>query len=500
MTATSDRAEQTRDLARSGAVSFVGAAGSAALGFALTVVLARSLGEVGSGVVLQMVGVFAIAMSLAKLGMDSVAVWLMPRLDDPQEIRGCLTFMAAVAAACGTVAGLLVVVTARGLVGAGSTGTDELVRALHAVGWFLPVGVLVLVLLAATRGLGGVLPYVAVGSLGLPAARPVLVLLVVGAGGSAVAASLAWAAPLPVAMLAALLVLRSQVRRREAGTRGPWWPRRSRRRAVVRYALPRTASAGLEQSVLWLDVLLVGAIAGTAAAGVYGAASRLVMAGLVVDTAVRVVVSPRFSGLLHHGRLADLQDLYRTAATWLVLFSTPVYVVLAVFGSVVLGWFGPGFAAGAPVLVILSVGAVVALAAGNVHSVLLMSGHSGWAALNKAVVVVLNVVGNLVLIPYLGLAGAAITWAVSMVVDAALAAVQVRILVGVVVELRAVAYGLAVALLTVGGPALAARLLVGADGAGLAVAVATGAVALATWCLLDRRRLHLDQLLPRRTR
>lgn len=67
---------------------------------------------------------------------------------------------------------------------------------------------------------------------------------------------------------------------------------------------------GMEQATIWLGVLLVGILAGPAAAGVYGGASRFVQAGLIIDSAIRVVVSPRFSAMLHLKDTKGVQSLY----------------------------------------------------------------------------------------------------------------------------------------------------------------------------------------------
>ena len=55
---------------------------------------------------------------------------------------------------------------------------------------------------------------------------------------------------------------------------------------------------------------------------------------------------------------------------------------------------------------------LVATAVGPVDIVLLMSGKSLWNLLNTAVAVTANIVLNLLLIPHLGITGAAIAWAV----------------------------------------------------------------------------------------
>jgi len=484
---------ESRLLARMGSISFLGALVSALMGFLLTFVVARAFGEYGSGIVLQAVGVFSIALGLTKCGMDSVNIWLMPRLkaSDPGSVRGTLIFGLTIVVVVGAIGGAVLAVIAPLIAGANE---PDLVSALRMLAWFLPFGAVMVTALASTRGLGGILPYVLVGSVGVPTLRPILVLVVAAFGGSAVLAVGAWAVPIVLGMMGALVVLFRQTRDlRYAADVHSWWPSRSQRRSIVRFALPRTVSVGLEQSVLWLDVILVGYLAGTAESGVYGGASRLIAAGFIVDTAIRVVVSPRFSHFLHQDQLASAQGLYRTAAIWLVLFSSPIYIVLAVFAPTILGWLGPGFVAGAPALAILSLGCIVTMSAGNIHSVLLMSGRSGWAAFNKAVVLVLNVGANIVLVPWMGISGAALAWTASMLVDALLASIEVWLLVGLRPEPRAVGYGIIVPLITVGGSAALLQGFWGRDSLwALILTVVAGGLLLLVWCILDRRRLSLD--------
>lgn len=491
-------ADHSRELARGGVASFLGAIISAVAGFALTVVLARTLGGSGSGVVLQAIAIFTIVLSFARSGMDSTAIWIMPRLAsaDVKQIRSALGVMFLTTVIVGILLGAATVLVAPVFGLSGDSDASQLSQAISVIGWFLPVGALLLVALSATRGLGGVWPYVSVGSIALPASRPLIVAVMAGLAGSLVLVSVGWVLPLPFALIAALIVLRFQVRRHEraTGERGHCRATPALSRSIWSYAFPRMISAGLEQSVLWLDVLIVGIVGGSAAAGIYGGASRFIAAGLIVDTSIRVVISPRFSTLLGQKRIPEVAKLYRTAATWLVLFSTPIYVILALFGPVVLGWLGPEFAQGSTALAILCAGAVLTFTAGNIHSVLLMSGRSGWGAFNKAVVLVINIVGNLLLIPVIGIVGAALTWALSMLVDAALAAIEVKKFVGIGIGLRAISYALLVPVATVGVPSVILVLTMGPTLASMLFAIGIGGVLLVAWCALDRERLQLQDL------
>lgn len=483
----------TRAVARSGAFSLFGAVTSAGMGFVLVVVLGRVLEPDGAGIVLQAVAAFTIALAVARAGLDTTAVWLLPRVleDQPERLRAALRWLLLPASAMG-------VLGAVGLWQVSASLTDHeprLADALLAMAAFLPFATIMTVGLAATRALGGVRPYVIIGSIGVPSLRPLLVIAGAAVAAGSLSATLAWVAPLPAAAVITVLLLVRSVRRHErTHTRSPSSTTDLGRR-VVGYALPRSVSTVLEQSMQWLDVLLVGAIAGPAAAGVYGAASRLVAAGQVLSTALRIVVAPLYSRSLGRGRPDEVRDLYTTTTTWMVLFSTPVFVAFSTYGETILGLLGPGFRSGSRALLILSVGLLTVLLAGNVQSVLLMSGRSMLAAVNKTIALAVTILGVVALVPAFGIEGAAAAWATGMVLDSSLALWQVNTTVGVRLKGGKVLLALLVSLTSVGLPAVIFRTVLGDTALGLALSLVVGSVCLAVSALMLRRHLDLDDIL-----
>lgn len=485
----------SRSVARSGAFSFVGAVTSAVMGLLFTVVIGRVLGPSGAGVVLQAIAAFTIALSVARAGLDTTAVWLLPRVthEDPRRLRSALASLLVPAVVFGSVAGF-------GLYAVGTAlqaRQQPLSEALHSMAWFLPFATVMTVALSATRGLGGVRPYVLVNSIGIPTARPVLVLATAWLASGSLAAALAWSAPLPVgALVSVLLVIRIGRRfERANGGGGEWIPTRPLVRRVCKFAAPRSISGVLEQAMTWLDVLIVGLLLTPAAAGIYGAATRFVGAGMILNTTLRVVVAPIYSRSLGLGQVEQAQQVYSTTTKWIVLCSTPICLAFAFFGGTTLGLLGPGFRSGATALLILACGLAVVLLTGNIHSLLLMSGHSGLAALNKLAALTANVLGLLLLVPHLGIEGAALAWSVSMVLDAGLAAAQVHRLVGVAVGGSGVAIALAVPLVAFGAPALVLRIVLGDTLSGLSVALVVGGVLCAISVFRLRGRLALADLM-----
>lgn len=490
MTKTVDATTPAQPVARSGALSLMGAMTSALMGFVLIIVIARVLGTEGAGVVLQAIAAFTIAMAIAQAGLDTTAVWLLPRLahSSPDQIRPAVVGLLIPATVVGVLMG-----AALWLGGTALRDKSDLAQSLQAMAWFLPAGTLMMIALSGTRGLGGVRPFVLINSIAIPTLRPLLILAASWLSVSSVAVTLAWVAPLPIAAALSVVLLVRSVRRWEVktGSSGLHRPDRALRRRMRTYSIPRWISATLEQAMMWLDVLLVGLLASPAAAGIYGATTRFVGAGLVLNTAMRIVVAPIYSRCLGLGQTAEAQRVYTRTTKWIVLCSSPIYLVFAAFGGTVLDVLGEGFAEGATVLLILSIGFMVVLLAGNIQSMLLMSGHSGLAAINKVIALSVNVLGIFVLVPPFGIEGAAVAWAFSAVLDAGLAAYQVHRLVGINVGGIGIVLALAVPIGTFGVVAVVTRLVMGDDLPGLSTTLAVGTILWCAVCLALRHRLEL---------
>ena len=481
-----------RSLAAASGVTFVGAVISALAGFLFTVALGRSLGSTDTGVVLQVVGTFTIGLGLAKFGLDTTAIWLLPRsrVDDPAAVRGTVRGLLGV----GLVAGAAV---AGGLALLGPLMfTDEVSDALRGSLWFLPAAVITTVALAATRGLGGVGPYVLIGQISVPGLRPLAILVIGALGGGALAASVTWAGILGLAALPTLWVVASQVRRLERSADVA--PSRLNRATVLhagRFTVPRAVSSAIELAQQWLDVVMVGVLAGPAAAGIYGAATRFIGAGMVPSTSMRIVVAPQFSSFLHRGDRAGAQQVYRVTARWIILLSVPIFVLLWLFGGTVLSLVGPDFRAGGALLGVLAIGATVFVCTGNVQALLLMSGRSGWVAVNKAIVLTVLVTGLVLAVPEWGTTGAAAVWSLAYVTDAVLASIQVSRLVGIRLELGKVAVALTAAAIPFGLAGVAGRFWFGDQLPGLAVGAGAGLALFTATVWLLRRPLELDRAL-----
>ena len=87
--------------------------------------------------------------------------------------------------------------------------------------------------------------------------------------------------------------------------------------------------------------------------------------------------------------------------------------------------FGHDYGSGATALTILSLGMLVLTGTGSNGIALLMAGRSSWSLAISATSLAVNLTLNLLLIPHLGIDGAAVAWAVTVLVNNGVTAVLV---------------------------------------------------------------------------
>lgn len=261
------------------------------------------------------------------------------------------------------------------------------------------------------------------------------------------------------------------------------------------FAAPRGLAGAFQIVVIWLDVLLVGAMLSRYSAGIYAAVSKLAIVGTYALQGQRLAIGPQLSRLLARRQYRRAEKLFQGGTRMLMLASWPFYLLLMVFPSVVLGIFGPKYMAGGAALAILAGAMLINLGTGNVTVVLLMGGKSSWNALNAFAAVAANIGLNFLLVPRLGIAGAAIAWAASIAIDNIAAVIEVKWSLGL--GTFGSGYGL-VAIITVicfGLTGVAARVLLGESLLSLVLAGTAGTVVYAAALYTLRTRLQISEFI-----
>ena len=178
------------------------------------------------------------------------------------------------------------------------------------------------------------------------------------------------------------------------------------------------------------DTVMLGVLADATAVGLYGVALRVTSLGNLVLAAVNGVVGPRFAGLAATGDRDALRRLARTSTRAMAGASLVMFAALIAFREPILTLFGQEFAAAQSAFVVLSLGQMVVLGTGPVAYLLMMSGHQRFHRNGLTIAALANVTLNVLLIPPLGILGAAIATTASLGVKNLATLVYVRLRLG----------------------------------------------------------------------
>ncbi len=504
-------------VARAGSANLVGAVLLGACNFVLTVAVTRSLTTEQAGIFFSATSIFVLATTVGQLGTDTGLVYFVSRLRSLGRQREIGAYYSTALRPVAVVAVVMTVLTlalAYPLARVFTPGHEhETAPYLYVLALFVPFAGWETVTLAATRGLSSMRPSVVVEQIFRPVLQLGLMLLVLLVVPRSVPMAFAWAGPyLPAAVLG-FLWWRKLARQALARSADPepavdTEPKeltRSQRRELRdaqnaprmfwRFTAPRAMASVGQIAMQRLDILLVAALAGPVQAAIYTATTRFLVVGQMGNRAISTAVQPRLGHSLARHEIDHANHYYRTSTAWLMCVTWPIYLIFLVFGSVLLRVFGSGYHAGTGVLVTLSFSMLFATSCGMVDMVLNMAGRTSWNLLNVLLSVGVQFVLCLVLIPRMGILGAAIAWAAAIATGNLAALLQVGLVLGLHPFGRApaAAAGLSVVcFLVVAGTG---RILMGATLTGLLVSGTVACLLYAAGLWLLREPLELSALL-----
>jgi O-antigen/teichoic acid export membrane protein len=163
-----------------------------------------------------------------------------------------------------------------------------------------------------------------------------------------------------------------------------------------------------------VDILFMSYYFGNTHAGIYAVASMIssfVPFGLSV---VDYVFAPRISELYESHQHEKLQQMISNTSKIILIITLPITFVMIVFGKFILQIFGTAFIASYLPLIILTAGQFANAWTGMVAAMMTMTGNQRIFLLIYVLAGILDVILNFILVPSLGMIGAAISSAVSL--------------------------------------------------------------------------------------
>ena len=193
-----------------------------------------------------------------------------------------------------------------------------------------------------------------------------------------------------------------------------------------RSIIPVFASAAVYSLDARMGVLIVGVMLSSSDTGAYHAAFRLAELIVLAQAAAIVVIEPQAARLYHANAQNELQRKITITARLVFVLSLPVAVIMMFFGDLFLALFGSEFKSAAPVLAVLAASQLVNAAFGFPAMLLTMSNKSGEALKGFMIGAIVNLGLSLMLVPKMGIAGAAWAALASMTVTQIILMLRVR--------------------------------------------------------------------------
>lgn len=396
---------------------------SAGLALGVQLLLARWLGAAEFGRYLYALTWVNTLAALCVLGYDAAALRFVAAYRATADRAALGQFQRA-----GTRALLVgAMVGALGLAAVLGLGVQRADPSLALLGW---VALPLLPLLAAGKFLAAVLQAlsrVVLSQVLVGIVRPVALVGLLGlalAGGLGGAGATAMAAN--VGSAAIVVAAASWWTGRLVGAKGSHPVPEARRSEWRRATRAQLGIVAAQLGLLYGDTLAVGLLMSTLDAGVYAVSAQF--ASLVAFTlpALNAVAAPGMAGLHAAGRMDDLRRLIVRVARAATASALVAAVAVGGLGGVVLGVFGPEFRHGQPAVLVLAAAQLVAALHAPAGFALTMTGREtdasriiGGAALGHLLLVVL-------LVPALGLVGAALATLAATVARNLLLGRQVR--------------------------------------------------------------------------
>ena len=386
--------------------------------------------------------------------------------------------------------------------------TTAVASTLRVLAIALPFAALADTMLGTARGYHEMRPTVVVDRILRPGFQLVGVAAAAVAGASALLAPL-WALPYLPAAITSIVWLRQIVRRHHvplviapaasptalaAGAVADNRHGKPNAKGFWRFTAPRSIASVAQIVIQRMDIVLVGIILGPAAAALYTAATRFLVAGQLGNAAISMAAQPQLTKLFAIRNRSGANTVYQVTTAWLILLTWPLYLLAIVFGPSVLAIFGRSYHAGSTVMIILALAMLVATGCGQVDMVLITTGRSSWSLVNGLLAMVINIGLDLALIPRLGITGAAIGWAAAIAITNLVPLVQVAVAERVHPFGRGMAAACALSLVSFGAIPFGLRVIAGPTPTVSIGAVALGCAVMALGLWRLNGPLHLSAM------
>lgn len=177
---------------------------------------------------------------------------------------------------------------------------------------------------------------------------------------------------------------------------------------VIKYSLPLIVGSMMSVIISNIDMIMIGNMLNKEEVAVYSVAAKIATFPAILLTVLNTVFPPIVAKLYHDGELEKLRSMYKLSARILASISSVIILTMIIFRKGILGYYGPEFIKGEYVIIYRGIGQLINASVGSVWYIVCMTGRPKVNMIGKILAALINTVFNLLLIPILGITGAAL--------------------------------------------------------------------------------------------
>lgn len=164
-----------------------------------------------------------------------------------------------------------------------------------------------------------------------------------------------------------------------------------------------------------MDLLMLGWLGTSSMTAIYKVGSSFAGAIQSAKGLLGVIINPRISRFLENEEKQKLKNEFTVIQNLNMITALVFVAAILGFGRFFLSLLGSEYLNSEPVILILLIGQTIHLSAGSMGAIIRFTGRGGLALANSFLVISVNAIGNYVLIQLYGAIGAAIAWAIALI-------------------------------------------------------------------------------------
>lgn len=178
-------------------------------------------------------------------------------------------------------------------------------------------------------------------------------------------------------------------------------------REILTFSLPSYLASVIGNFSGSIQTIALGTLTTITHVGVFSVAGHINLVSQLMQSSVTTSAMPVMAELYDRADRSQLARFYQVTSRWTFTLVFPLFLIVFLFPEMLLSIFGESFVEGAEVLMLLAWSNLVSVGTGTCGVMLDMTGHTRLKLVNTIVTVATTIGLNLLLIPQLGMVGAA---------------------------------------------------------------------------------------------